>query len=77
MSTQTSKFIWHEVADILPDKSGDYLVSDGNAMMVTSFCLNSGRWNVYDKESDQLLIDFWDDTHILFWAELPELPTLI
>lgn len=77
MRTQSFRLTWYKVTDILPDKSGDYLVSDGNAMMVTSFCLDSGRWNVYDKESGQLLIDFWDESHILFWAELPELPVLI
>ena len=77
MRTQSFRLTWYKVTDILPDKSGDYLVSDGNAMMVTSYCLDSGRWNVYDKESGQLLIDFWDETHILFWAELPELPVLI
>jgi hypothetical protein len=66
---------WVAVTDSLPEYSGDYLVSDGNAMMVVSYCAKRMQWNSLCSTEEQPLIDFWEKEDIAFWAHLPSLPS--
>lgn len=76
--THTTKHMykveWTEVSEKLPEHSGDYLVSDGNAIMVVSYCAKKHMWNKMCSNEEQSLIDFWTSDDINYWAHLPSLP---
>ncbi len=62
---------WIDVRTFLPQCSGDYLVSDGSAIMVVSYNHITKRWNEIDCEGKDSLIPFWDHNMVREWAYLP------
>jgi hypothetical protein len=60
---------WISVNDRLPEKSGDYLVTDSMAKMVAYFSYEHKEWDFFG-------LDFWKDADITHWMPLPPPPTV-
>jgi len=65
---------WIAVDSLLPLKSGDYLVSDGESIMVTCYNSTTKKWNEIAPDISHSLIPFWSHKDVKFWAYLPKVP---
>lgn len=61
------KMNWISVNDRLPEHGEDVLVTDGEACMVTNFLLSVKMFEFYS-------IDWWNNSEVTHWMELPKLP---
>jgi hypothetical protein len=65
---------WTSVQASLPLQSGDYLVSNGEAIAVTFFNKFTQRWNETSNLGEGKLLDFWEHDEITHWHPLPLSP---
>ena len=68
MFTMQDIICWNR-AEILPEKSGEYLAITANGtLMVLPFSVRHSGWNLEDDDDSR---DY--EMQVRFWAELPEL----
>lgn len=58
---------WIAVSKKLPEKGGDYLVTNGYACMVSAFRINTQKWDFWQ-------IWWWSSNDVTHWMPLPERP---
>lgn len=58
---------WISVKDRLPKIGKDYLVTDGQACMVSAFRVKKQAWDFWS-------LTFWSSDHVTHWMPLPKRP---
>ena len=58
---------WISVKDRLPKIGKDYLVTDGQACMVSAFRVEKQAWDFWS-------LTFWSSDHVTHWMPLPKRP---
>lgn len=58
---------WISVKDRLPKIGKDYLVTDGQACMVSAFRVEKQAWDFW-------YLTFWSSDHVTHWMPLPKRP---
>jgi len=58
---------WISVSDRLPDDENDYLVTDGDACMVSTFRMESQSWDLHG-------LWWWSSSEVTHWQPLPPPP---